>query len=585
MKKIIIYIISSMLFFLSCKKDTVSSISNDGSGIFGIVSDEFGNAIEGADVSCSTSTTQTNVFGIFIFSDINLPEKNAVIHISKTGYFKGTKTIVRPTQNINNVRLTLLTKRQIMVFNTSSGGTVVTTNTKITIPSNAIKNLNGSVYNGAVNVYGKYLDPTDADLANKIPGDLVGENISGEEKLLQTYGMMNIILEDNAGNLLNIADGKKANIEITVPSILSGSAPSAIPLWHFDDSKGIWIEEGQAILNGGKYIGNVSHFSWWNCDMPINTIALKLILKDQNGNVLANSQTRLTDLTTGSISHGNYTDNKGIVSGLVPANAQLKLELDDNTCVNSWLFLQNIMPLNKATTMTITADLHLNNIVIYSGKIIECADKPHSPAFISIPSQNSIFNIKSMLVPIDEQGSFTLLLKNCTADSTFSLFVFNDEVINEPIIIPYSNTDRDLGSIQLNCNNNIQEAEYKLDNFPLVKYSSLSYSKGFPDTLFNPDQFNTYSPITMFGPNLYIDSRDLHKPRLKIGYAGGAPSLVLFYKNNSTFSLSLGNSFTPSFSYTPIFYFCSGKINGTFPGSDGQNHTFYFKYNTITRTR
>jgi hypothetical protein len=30
----------------------------------------------------------------------------------------------------------------------------------------------------------------------------------------------------------------------------------------------IWKEEGSATLSGNKYVTTVSHFSWWNIDMP-----------------------------------------------------------------------------------------------------------------------------------------------------------------------------------------------------------------------------------------------------------------------------------------------------------------------------
>jgi hypothetical protein len=35
-------------------------------------------------------------------------------------------------------------------------------------------------------------------------------------------------------------------------------------LWSFDEAKGLWKEEGQAIKTGSNYVGDVSHFSFWN---------------------------------------------------------------------------------------------------------------------------------------------------------------------------------------------------------------------------------------------------------------------------------------------------------------------------------
>ena len=65
-----------------------------------------------------------------------------------------------------------------------------------------------------------------------------------------------------------------ADIVMPVPSEILNSAPATIPLWHFDEDLGSWVEEGQATLVNGEYVGQVSHFSFWNYDVPSNFIHL-----------------------------------------------------------------------------------------------------------------------------------------------------------------------------------------------------------------------------------------------------------------------------------------------------------------------
>jgi len=117
-----------------------------------------------------------------------------------------------------------------------------------------------------------------------MPGDLRGITTGGKEVALKTYGMMNVELQDDAGNKLQVASGQQATITVAVPSALQGTAPATIPLWYFNDSTGRWIQQGAGALQGSSYIGNVSHFTWWNYDVSYIPYFFKGHIKDQAGN-------------------------------------------------------------------------------------------------------------------------------------------------------------------------------------------------------------------------------------------------------------------------------------------------------------
>ena len=55
------------------------------------------------------------------------------------------------------------------------------------------------------------------------------------------------------------------------------NGPSSIPLWHFNETYGIWVQQGIATKKGTIYEAEVNHFSTWNLDMEIN--AVELIVK------------------------------------------------------------------------------------------------------------------------------------------------------------------------------------------------------------------------------------------------------------------------------------------------------------------
>jgi len=99
----------------------------------------------------------------------------------------------------------------------------------------------------------------------KCLGVLVGVDNSDSYSLV-SYGMMAVELTNSSGQKLQIETGKTAEIRITVPPSLLPNAPATIPLWSLDESLGVWKKESMASLINNVYIGNVSHFSFWNCD-------------------------------------------------------------------------------------------------------------------------------------------------------------------------------------------------------------------------------------------------------------------------------------------------------------------------------
>ena len=61
---------------------------------------------------------------------------------------------------------------------------------------------------------------------------------------------MNVELHDAAGEKLNLAAGKTAQLTFPVSSSQVSNAPATIPTWHFDTNSGLWMEEGSAVKNG-----------------------------------------------------------------------------------------------------------------------------------------------------------------------------------------------------------------------------------------------------------------------------------------------------------------------------------------------
>ncbi|HPI54564.1 MAG TPA: hypothetical protein PLU10_07705, partial [Chitinophagaceae bacterium] len=275
------------------------------------------------------------------------------------------------------------------LFVSANGGTVnFAGGLSITFPANGIKNAaTGQAYSGPVYVYAKKIDPTTTVGRESMPGDLRGLTAAnGEERLLQSFGMMVAELFDANGNALQM-NNANAIMQLKVPTSLVANAPQSIPLWYYDEAKEMWVEEGTATLQGDTYIGNVAHFSFWNCDTPAAAIFLEMNVQDQNGNPLPTAFVTLKN-TANNDTRSGYTNSAGWVGGLVYPNATLDMEIyvGTNICSGATpLYTQTI------TTSSVNQNLGIITVNIPSataatidGNVIDCLGQPLANSIVVI---------------------------------------------------------------------------------------------------------------------------------------------------------------------------------------------------------
>jgi len=184
---------------------------------------------------------------------------------------------------------------------------------------------------------------------------------------------------------LQIATGKKATLTLSIPSSLTATAPATIPLWYFDETKGLWKEEGSATKTGNTYVGDVSHFSYWNCDFPFpNRVQFDCTLVDANGNPLPGLDVWInypSGQTTGC--HGTTNEN-GYAAGGIPANSQLVLKVFSNAqgCNNIPLYSQTFSTTNSNISLgTITISNNSNTVTV-TGTLSNCNSQPVANGYI-----------------------------------------------------------------------------------------------------------------------------------------------------------------------------------------------------------
>ncbi|HCF63216.1 MAG TPA: hypothetical protein DEU93_02765, partial [Chitinophagaceae bacterium] len=257
------YIITSLLLcciaFYSCKKsdslggetppDLVSRVSASANGF---VTNELYQPVQGATVKMGASTTTTDEFGFFEIINAQVVKNAAVITVQQPGYFNAIKTFAVESGRKHQTRIQLIPRVVIGSIDAATGGVASDANgMKVELPAAGVVNATtGVAYTGIVQVAAHWIDPSSSALTATMPGDLRALNSEGLMRTLITYGMIKVELTGSGGEKLQIANGKKSKLTFPLPATMSGSAPASIPLWYFDEDKGLWIEEGAATRVG-----------------------------------------------------------------------------------------------------------------------------------------------------------------------------------------------------------------------------------------------------------------------------------------------------------------------------------------------
>lgn len=440
-----ILIFTLALTTVSCKKDVNNSgidqgtfpdlITKVSSAVSGFVTNEQDEPVYGATVKAGTSTTTTDKYGYFEFNNAMVVKEAAVVTVEYIGYFKGIKTYAVTEGKPVFFRIKLLPKTIAGTIQAGSGGTVTLSNgLSIAFPSGGIKNaLTGALYSGTVQVAAQWIDPTSAELNNIMPGDLRGIDTDGYMKGLTTYGMAAVELTGAGGESLQIADGKKATLSFPLPTSINATAPSTIPLWYFDEQTGLWKEEGIATKTGDKYVGEVSHFSFWNCDVPANYVQFSCTILDNNNNPVPFANVKLSEISNPVNARWGTTNAAGYVSGLVPSNTSLKLELFSFGLCAVVVYSQNFNTGNIAYSAgNIIMPSLINSLANVSGSVTNCVNSPVTNGYVLVTVNNQFTRYY-----LNAQGAYNFSVFICVNPSPLTIFAVDADSLKESNIISY----------------------------------------------------------------------------------------------------------------------------------------------------
>lgn len=372
-------------------------------GVMGLVVDEAGAPLEAATVRLGSAQIQTDENGYFELNG-QANQFQPFVRVEKAGFFPSLSSFSSKAGDVGRVKVTLRTKTLAGQLNTATGGQVdVPGGGTISFPVSGFVDAAGQPYNGQVLVYATYLDPSKPETNHMIPAAFLGQAATGEAQVLRSFGMIHALLETPAGAKLQLRE--PARITVPVPADRVSNAPAEIPLWYIDEATGIWKEEGSAVLNGSEYKGEVSHFSWWNCDDGFPIVRLSGTLRIGNQHPYVEIRITRPDGTTAIA----VPSAAGYFSGGVPANETLLFEVI-NEC-GDVVYTQTIGPFSADTDLGIISVSWTSDWIEVEGTLLNCDQEPVANGYIQAWTDSQAAGY--FPVHVNPDGTFSGIIANC----------------------------------------------------------------------------------------------------------------------------------------------------------------------------
>ena len=246
-------------------------------------------------------------------------------------------------------------------------------------------------------------------------------------------------------------------------------------MWYFNQLYGVWVQDGSAVLEGNFYIGEVDHFSFWNCDAPFDLINLSGTLVTANGTPIVNNLIRITK-NSNNASRCGWTDNSGYFSGKVPANEDLTIKImhGNNTCS-----LFTILEGNYTTDTDLgTIVIDEPQIVNLSGNILDCDLNPTARALLEVT-----IGQKTNTFYFEDDNQIFAMIVNCNQEEFILAKVIDLENLQESnvITVPIEDNIADIGAIEA-CGNVIDE--FIILNIDGVETTMFEVGADMTDTIY-----------------------------------------------------------------------------------------------------
>ncbi|PTX62189.1 receptor L domain-containing protein [Kordia periserrulae] len=386
----------------------------------GIIEDNNGTKLNNVQVTIGNVTVFTNRDGIFLIKSADVYENFAYIKAKKEGYLDASRVVIPKVGGENRVLITMLKKNIVATVNSGEFSTVALDNgVKVNFSGGFVRE-DGTTYTGQVDVMLDYLGPNSADTFRRMPGSLFAQDSNNDARTLETYGMISVNLFSPSGEPLNINQFNRATIEIPIDFSNTNNAPDFIPLWYFDEERGYWKEEGQAVRFSNMYVAEVSHFTWWNCDIPYDLINLCFSITDANTNLAVPYQTIIRLASNEQfIYYGYVTANQAVECGWIPMNEEIEVKIYESSGICSGQLVHSQTLGGFATNTNVDISFTNDNLTStdITGMATDCNGNPITNGYVYIDDLNTYFIA---------DGTISISLTNCdTMTVNIQIFDFD----------------------------------------------------------------------------------------------------------------------------------------------------------------
>ena len=305
--------------------------------------------VPGVLVSVGNKSTTTDSSGAYTLSGAS-PASSVIVTFAKTGFVPQSRTTTAYTTASSQVPINvpMLAVAYTATFDPAVAQTISDPNStaQVQLPAGGLVTASGGAPVGQVTAQITPIDP--ANNLGTMPGNYLVQ--SGADPVsIESFGAINVMFTDANGSPLNLASGQTSTIRIPVSSLPGQTLPNFIPLFFFNTSTGLWVQEGTATLKGTTpnqyYEGSVTHFSFWNADQILETVTYTSCVKDANGNPVA-----------GAIATSTGTDYTGTASATTDANGNFTVAVKSNAAASIQAVNGNVVSVALAIT-TLTANI------------------------------------------------------------------------------------------------------------------------------------------------------------------------------------------------------------------------------------
>lgn len=332
------------------------------------VADQQGIAISNAQVQINNTVVVTDDFGSAVFDGV--PQTQVmVVNASKAGFIEQAYRYEFSSAEAEiELVVTLQEQADEVVFNSNEAVVINadSLNASISIPEAAFVDVNGNAVSGDVTLIMTPIDIRRTGSAFLGGGSAL--SAQGEEVSLIPLGMIDFVFTQN-GQPVQLAAGKQAEIRMAVVDNVGAdgrifSAGDSIPMWWFDTSSGLWIEEGMGYVvesasssTGLDLVATVSHFTTWNWDYYFGGDRASFTLHcTREGQALAANESCNVQLKGSSVNRNHVVGS----SGLTVVNANPGVDLQVNAALvhgGNQMFRGNTSFTTISGHMDVTVDL------------------------------------------------------------------------------------------------------------------------------------------------------------------------------------------------------------------------------------